>query len=278
MNNRKIIVFTDLDGTLLDHSTYSFYEAEEALELLREKRVPLVLCSSKSRGEIEVYRKKLSNNEPFISENGGAIFIPEVNGGLKCEFGKMDDGYLVIGVGSEFQTLVDAFEKIKRRTGINIKSITEFTIDEIIKLTGLSREEAYLAQKKEYSLPFIIDGSEEDVKNIKDEIRLSGFNYTEGARFAYLMGGNDKGKAVNILIDIFRKNYPETEILTVGLGDSLNDLPMLEAVDKAFLVKKELGNYEERIKVEDIIYVDGIGPVGWNKAVLGLLSNNKQNY
>ena len=274
MNNRKIIVITDLDGTLLDHSTYSFCEAEDALGLLREKGVPLILCSSKSRAEIEVYRKKLSNNEPFISENGGAIYIPEGYGDLKCEFDKIDDGYLVIEIGSEYQTLVDAFEKIKRRAGLNIKSITEFTIDEIVWLTGLSGEEAFLAQKREYMLPFIIYGGEDDVRIIKDEILSLGLNYTEGARFVHLMGGNDKGKAVKILTDIFKKNYSETEITTVGLGDSLNDLPMLEVVDKAFLVKKEAGNYEERIKVEGLAYADGIGPVGWNKAVLGLFNNN----
>ena len=274
MNNRKIIVITDLDGTLLDHSTYSFCEAEDALGLLREKGVPLILCSSKSRAEIEVYRKKLSNNEPFISENGGAIFIPEGYGDLKCEFDKIDDGYLVIEIGSEYQTLADAFEKIKKRAGINIKSITEFTIDEIVWLTGLSGEEAFLAQKREYILPFIIYGGEEDVKIIKDEILSSGLTCTEGARFVHLMGGNDKGKAVKILVDIFKKNYPETEITTVGLGDSLNDLPMLEVVDKAFLVRKEAGNYEERLKVEGLAYADGIGPVGWNKAILGLFNNN----
>ena len=274
MNNRKIIVITDLDGTLLDHTTYSFCEAEDALGLLREKGVPLILCSSKSRAEIEVYRKKLSNNEPFISENGGAIFIPEGYGDLKCEFDKIEDGYLVIEIGSEYQTLADAFEKIKKRAGINIKSITEFTIDEIVWLTGLSGEEAFLAQKREYMLPFIIYGGEDDVRIIKDEILSLGLNYTEGARFVHLMGGNDKGKAVKILTDIFKKNYPETEITTIGLGDSLNDLPMLEVVDKAFLVKKEAGNYEERIMVEGLAYADGIGPVGWNKAVLGLFNNN----
>ena len=268
-NNEIKIVFTDLDGTLLDHSTYSYSEAENALMSLRQKGIHLVLCSSKSRDEIKIYRDKLTNNEPFISENGGAIYIPEKYG-LKCEFDKTDSGFLVIEIGSEYKILKIAFEKIKRETGINVKSIADFTVDEIVKLTGLNREEACLAQKKEYSLPFIIDGNEEDVKNIKDAIQLSGFNYTEGARFAYLMGGNDKGKAVNILIDIYRKNYPETKILTVGLGDSLNDLPMLEAVDKKFLVKKELGNYEERIKVDDLTYADGIGPIGWNKAILGL--------
>ena len=269
MNNEIKIVFTDLDGTLLDHSTYSYSKAEKALRSLREKGIHLVLCSSKSRDEIMIYRDKLSNNEPFILENGGAIYIPEKYG-LKCEFDRTDNGFLVVEIGSEYKILKNAFEEIKRKTGISAKSIAEFTVDEIVELTGLSREEASLAQKKEYSLPFIIDGSEEDVKSIQDEISMSGFNYTEGARFAYLMGGNDKGKAVNILVDIFRKNYPEAKILTVGLGDSLNDLPMLEAVDKKFLVKKEFGNYEERIKVDDLTYADGIGPAGWNKAIIGL--------
>ncbi|GAX61144.1 mannosyl-3-phosphoglycerate phosphatase [Candidatus Scalindua japonica] len=269
MSNEIIIVFTDLDGTLLDHSTYSYSEAENALRSLREKGIHLVLCSSKSRDEIKIYRDKLSNNEPFISENGGAIYIPEKYG-LKCEFNKTDNGFLVVEIGAEYEILKTAFDKIKRETGVQLKGIAEFTVDEIVDLTGLSREEACFAQKKEYSLPFLIDGSEEDIEKIKNKIQLSGFNYTEGARFAYMMGGNDKGKAVSFLIDIFRKNYTETEILTVGLGDSLNDLPMLEAVDKKFLVKKKLGNYEERIKVKDLNYADGIGPVGWNKAILGL--------
>ncbi len=269
MDNEIKIVFTDLDGTLLDHSTYSYSEAEKALRSLREKGIHLILCSSKSRDEIMIYRDKLSNNEPFISENGGAVYIPEKYG-LKCEFDRTDNGFFVIEIGAKYKILKDTFEDIKRKTGINAKSITEFTVDEIVEMTGLSREEACFSQDKEYSLPFIIDGSEEDAENIKNEIQLSGFSYTEGARFAYLMGGNDKGKAVNILVDIFRKNYPEAKILTVGLGDSLNDLPMLEAVDKKFLVKKELGDYEDRIKVDDLVYADGIGPAGWNKAILGL--------
>jgi HAD superfamily hydrolase (TIGR01484 family) len=71
-----LIVFTDLDGTLLDES-YSFAAAQPALRKTAELDIPLVLCSSKTRREIEHYRKKLGNSHPFISENGGGIFIPE---------------------------------------------------------------------------------------------------------------------------------------------------------------------------------------------------------
>lgn len=277
MNDDKMIIFTDLDGTLLDHRTYSYSEAEEALKIIREKKVPLILCSSKTRDEIEVYRKKFSNNEPFISENGGAIFIPEQYKGLKCKFDKIDNGYLVIEIGSEYRILAEIFEKIRKNTSVEIKGLNEFAIDQIVKLTGLNMEEALLATKRGFSLPFIVNGEEKEAKNIKNKILSLGFNYTEGARFIHLMGSNDKGKAVKILVDIFKRNQPETKIITVGLGDSLNDLPMLEAVDRPFLVKKLSGNYEKRIKVENLIYADGIGPVGWNKAVLSLFNTQKKD-
>ena len=71
------IIFTDLDGTLLDHNTYSFKKAFPALRIIKKKKIPLIICTSKTKGEIEHYRKKLKNNHPFVSENGGAIFIPK---------------------------------------------------------------------------------------------------------------------------------------------------------------------------------------------------------
>lgn len=74
---KKIIIVTDLDGTLLDCSDYSFDKALPALQLIKEKNIQLIICSSKTRKEIEHYRKKLYNLHPFVSENGGGIFIPK---------------------------------------------------------------------------------------------------------------------------------------------------------------------------------------------------------
>src|SRR4051812_40579094 len=72
---RKVI-FSDLDGTLLQPDTYSCGPAETAVRALRELGYPLVLCSSKTRAELEFWRGKLHNDAPFIVENGGAIYIP----------------------------------------------------------------------------------------------------------------------------------------------------------------------------------------------------------
>ncbi|HEY4579910.1 MAG TPA: HAD-IIB family hydrolase, partial [Candidatus Acidoferrales bacterium] len=66
-----MIVFTDLDGTLLDYHTFSWTAANEALAEIERRRVPLVFCTSKTRAEIEALRRKIGNAHPFISENGG---------------------------------------------------------------------------------------------------------------------------------------------------------------------------------------------------------------
>jgi len=72
-----VVVFTDLDGTLLDHQTYEWEEAKPALNRCKALQVPLILVSSKTRAEMDVLRHELGLISPFISENGGGIFFPE---------------------------------------------------------------------------------------------------------------------------------------------------------------------------------------------------------
>lgn len=71
-----MFVITDLDGTLLDHETYSWAEASEAKEMLASRHIPLVMCSSKTVSEIQTFRASLEINYPFIVENGGAVYLP----------------------------------------------------------------------------------------------------------------------------------------------------------------------------------------------------------
>jgi mannosyl-3-phosphoglycerate phosphatase len=49
--NKKII-YTDLDGTFLDHRTYSCAESLPALRAATAQGTPIVFCSSKTRAEV----------------------------------------------------------------------------------------------------------------------------------------------------------------------------------------------------------------------------------
>jgi mannosyl-3-phosphoglycerate phosphatase len=267
----KFVIYTDLDGTLLDHVTYSFHPALEALEQIREKKIPLIICTSKTRPEIEFYRKLLGNKEPFISENGGGIFIPNGYFSRDFEYDKEIKGYKVIELGTQEPVLDQVLKGISGETGIEIRSFRDMSAGEISEHTGLDEYTAELSRVRDYSEPYLVNGDESDAATIARNINLKGYRHTKGGRFHHILGENDKGKAVNILSDMYSREIGE--IKTVGLGDSLNDLPMLEAVDIPVLVEKQGGVYERDISLQNLIYADGVGPLGWNSEILKILMN-----
>ena len=72
-----LVVFSDLDGTLLDRASYSFESARPALRALREKQRPARRCAAARRApRWSRSRRELGLDGPFVVENGGAIVVP----------------------------------------------------------------------------------------------------------------------------------------------------------------------------------------------------------
>ena len=263
----QIIIISDLDGTLLHPGTYSFDEALPAIELIRTRSIPLILCSSKTRAEIEVYRKRLKNKDPFISENGGGIFIPEGYFMFPVE-GDLMNGNIVKTFGKPYSEIRNTFKEVQKRTGIVARGFGDMDADEVAHLTGIQLSYAKLAKQRDFDEPFIFEEGEKRVEKFLDAIEESGLCWTQG-RFYHILGNHDKGKAVKILREYYEKALGR--IKTIGLGDSFNDLPLLQSVDHPVLIRKEDGSYEERIKLPGLIRAEGIGPAGWNEAVMALI-------
>lgn len=263
--NRRMIIITDLDGTLLHHRTYSFEEAKPALDLIRERGIPLVICSSKTRAEIEVYRERLDNGHPFISENGGGIYIPAgYFPGHRS--GEMRDGYEVIALGSPYEEIRKRLAALRGRLGTAVRGFGDMSAAEVAELTGLTVEEARLAKQRDFEEPFIFSGALDE--HFLKEIEGEKLRWTQG-RFFHLMGDHHKGRAVNILRRLYERS--SGPVMTIGIGDSLNDLPFLLAVDRPVLVKKESGRHDDRINIPNLVRTEGIGPSGWNEAIVELL-------
>jgi mannosyl-3-phosphoglycerate phosphatase len=62
MNDGRVVV-TDVDGCLLDE-TYRWEPARPALDALKKRGIPLVLCSSKTRAEMEPLHADLGLDAP----------------------------------------------------------------------------------------------------------------------------------------------------------------------------------------------------------------------
>jgi mannosyl-3-phosphoglycerate phosphatase len=267
----KFVIFTDLDGTLLDQDSYSFEHALPALRAIRGKGIPLVFSSSKTRPEIEFYRKKMDNGHPFISENGGAVFIPENYFSFSFAWNRASGNYSVVELGTSYPHIVAVLDSIRKETGVPIKGFSDLTAEEISSLCGLSLEEAGFAKEREYDEPFLIDGGEQEVETVRKKIVEKGMNYAWGGRFHHILGNNDKGRAVGILKHLFEKEFHS--ISTVGIGDSQNDVPMLLSVDYPIFLRENQTPLPEPLSaIETLTVVDGRGAKAWSKAILSFVN------
>ena len=261
----ELVIFTDLDGTLLDARTYSFEKALPALEAVQMRKIPLVIVSSKTRAEIEVYRKLLDNGHPFISENGGGIYLPEGYFPFHVS-GDQREGYEVISLGSPYEEVRKKFVTMRDRLGIAVRGFGDMSTEEVASLTGLTIKEADLAKQRDYEEPFIFPDTPDD--RFLREMEGEGLRWTQG-RFFHFMGDHHKGRAVNILRRHFERR--DGPVMTIGIGDSLSDLSFLLAVDRPVLVKNESGRHDGRINIPGMVRTEGIGPAGWNESVLEML-------
>jgi mannosyl-3-phosphoglycerate phosphatase len=257
------LIFTDLDGTLLDRETYSWKPAEPALREARKRGIPVIFCTSKTSAETRHYRKRLGNTHPFIVENGGAICIPRGYFRHAPPEAVKKGKYLVIELGRPYRELREAVKKM-RKGGLKLTGFGDMTILKLRRLTGLSLREAYLARKREYDEPFILEDPKQEAR-LREAVKKQGLQLTRGGRFHHVTGDNNKGLAVKILTGLYQEEA-RSPVVTAGLGDSPNDFPMLRAVHVPYLVRGLGGRYASTYP--GFIKADGTGPEGWNSAML----------
>ncbi|MEK6481563.1 HAD-IIB family hydrolase [Catalinimonas sp. 4WD22] len=275
----KWIVYTDLDGTLLDFRNYSYKTTQNSVELLLKKEIPVIFCSSKTRVEQEVYRKALQLDFPFIVENGSAIIIPKYF--FDFELDNQDflkpykisqlGGYTTIVLGESFEKIRSIIAFSRAETEAQVCGYQDLSIQEIMDLTGLDEAFAKRAASRDFSETLLkgVNGSSSCIAFLQ-KLEDHNLQCVSGGKFHTVMGkGSDKGLAVNILNKLLELKYGK--ITTVGLGDSANDLPLLKAVDHPFLVQKPSGKWQE---IADLYVqkVNAIGPEGWNLAIQSIFA------
>lgn len=267
----QYIVFTDLDGTLLDRESYSWAAAQGALQLLGERSVPVVICSSKTRGEIEYYRERMANGHPCVFENGGGIFIPEgcferlqpacTGAPKRCP------GGWTVALGVAYPRLRNVLCEL-RRAGFAVTGFGDLSVDEIAALTGLPHDQAALAKIREFDEPFIFSGSAERLADLERSVVERGLQMTRGV-FHHLLGGSDKGRAVELLIGMYRQKFGEVKV--IALGDALNDLPMLRHADHPVAIARPEGGHDPALELPGLMKTRGAGAAGWDEAIRTLL-------
>ncbi|MEW5723023.1 MAG: HAD-IIB family hydrolase [Thermodesulfobacteriota bacterium] len=265
----RFLVFSDLDGTLLDHDTYSFEPARPALERLRETGTPLVLVSSKTRPELEAIRRELHNRDPYVVENGGAVFLPRGCGLTPPAGAALIEGRRAVILGRRSAEITPLFDRLAQK--YPVRALSRMTEAEAAALTGLSLDQARSAKAREFGEAFVLEDLSVPEEELAAVVAELGLNLTRGGRFYHLLGGNDKGRAVSLLIGLYRRQSPD--LVSAAVGDAPNDLPMLAAVNRPFLGARPDGSHHD-LDLPGLARLSQPGPAGFNQAVWSLLGKS----
>ena len=259
------IIFTDLDGTFLNHDDYSFEPSKESLELIFKEEIPLIFTTSKTKIEVELLQKKVGIKQPFIVENGAALFIPKGYKGFDFSFLTVfDDAYYLLQLGVSYKEVVRFYNSCKQEFGMF--GFSDMTDEEVMKYTGLPLESAKLSKIRGFTEPFVMedDSKMEELEKLASKHQLK---ITKGGRFYHLIGENqDKGKAVEKCVSLFEKLY-DTKIISIGLGDGQNDVALLESVTIPIAIQNHKGEYVNA-NTEKLQKSSFKGAKGWNEMIL----------
>lgn len=240
----RLLIFTDLDGTLLDHETYDVAPARPMLARLAAMGTPVILASSKTAAEIAVWQDRLGLTQwPAIVENGAA---------------SAEDGF----DDSAYRRLRAALNAI----GAPFRGFGGMTSAEVAGLTGLSPEAAVFARRRAASEPGLWQGTEAGLAGFLAALQERGIQARRGGRFLTLSWGGNKAARMKELV---ARWHPE---VTVALGDAPNDAEMLAAADLAVVVRNGHGPGVAPLPDETwVIRTTAQGPEGWRDGMEAVL-------
>lgn len=266
----SLLVFSDLDGTLLDHHTYSFVPAKTALQSLKTFSIPCVINTSKTFHELISLRQDLDHQDPFIVENGSAVYIPK-HLPLTIDEELEDHGdYWLKAFGPKRSTLIELTDSQKDH--YTFKRFSDISFQELMKLTGLSEEDATLAMQREFTEPMVWTDSNVALNQLREYLAPFGVQIQKGGRFSHLMGKDcDKARAMLWLADVYASQNDE-EITTMALGDGENDIGMLSEADIPVVIRSPVHAPPEVPNRIDAWLTDAYGPEGWAQAINLVLS------
>lgn len=267
MTETQWLIFTDMDGSLLDHHNYHFDEAVPTLTALEEYKVPVIPVTSKTQAEVELLRDSLHNPHPFIVENGAAVFIPKGYFPQQPADTTEKDGYWVkefVAPRARWQSLI---EQVRPHYSDQFKTFADVGIDGIIAMTGLNVHAAARAARRQYGEPVCWHGNGNLKHQFIEELTAAGAHILEGGRFLHVSGDCDKGRALRWLEQVYQNADADKQMHSLAIGDSQNDRAMLEQADHALLIRSPVHPLPDVCRSSNLTISTHTGPKGWAEGV-----------
>ena len=256
-NTTGWIIFTDVDGTLLNHQDYGYDEAKPALQFLRRHNIPLILCSSKTAAELSWLRAEIGFEHcEAIAENGAGILEAHTD--------------QIQSTGRHVE-LIETLDSLPYQLRQHFSGFSSWNLETLQHRTGLSEAAASRASKRNFSEPGIWSGDDASLLAFIAELAKRKIITQQGGRYLTLSFGGNK---VDGLLKIMNRYRQAGKALnSIALGDASNDIRMLEAADIGIVIPNpsHAGMPKLTNKPDGCIrYGKSPAPAGWSQSLLAL--------
>lgn len=255
MSNSPVpaIVFADIDSVPSVRVADRDDRLAAVLETLAMRRIMLVLCSRRTRAEVESIRQDLGVFHPFVCENGAAAFVPERYFGSDLENARKVGGYQAIEFGSPYEQVVETLRRVADRLSLGVQGFRDMSVDQVSREHGLSMLQARLAKLREYSEPFrLLSANPVAEYRLLKALSAAGLTCVTLGPFHHAGTVPGAVQAAAVLTTLYRIAFGA--IVTAVVGDGLPATDIAPRVDSRLDVRNG-------------------GPVDWLDAIVQSIDN-----
>ncbi len=274
-DQRRVLVFTDFDGTLLDHYSYSFEAASDCMRRLQDLGIPIIPNTSKTFAEVKQLQQQMSLNTPLIIENGAAIYMPKNFLPEKPRGAVWHNGYWIKTFAQKRIYWQGMIKKIEASHLGQFESFGSMDLERIMEVTGLDEDSAELASQRQFGEPLLWKGTDKQRDAFINKTKKLGASPLLGGRFLHICGDSNKGKAMMWLQAEYKRQHSGKIVTSIALGDGNNDVDMLEVADTAVRIISPVHSPPNLERTHKVYTSTKFGPEGWAEIMNQLIPDIK---
>lgn len=249
----SILLFSDVDDTLLDrHGRYAVTPGELAS---LSRRVTLVLASSRTVLELSRNQRDVGIAGPVIAENGAVVAFPWRESLQAVGVPQVIDGrpWCVMSLGVPAPVIRDDIREAALALGVAY-------VDQQAIEPRLDRRCSVLLRPA---------AGEDDASlaPLLETLRQRGLSVSSGGAWMAVTRGAEKGDGAFEVRSALER-LGERYALVAAVGDSDNDVSLLLAADRRFVIGRDDGTWHPALRaLPDVECVSTPGIAGWREVM-----------
>ena len=270
---KKVIIFTDLDETLLKENKYNYNVLNNFFKTLLKKEYEIIPVTSKTYLEVIDLLKQIKYKLPFSVENGAAYYVP-IN---------KSKNYLYKKIVNPYAIKKNAIKKILNKSIFNtylhsLKYIEDLSVVEQKKITKLNSKQLDGFNSREYSIPVLISGDKYFKKKFEETLLKYNLKIIFGGKLDNICGLHSKLNSLSFFSYKYKQKLRNTKIIIISLGDNQNDIEILNNSNYSGIIKNKTYKILNLSKKKNIFRSFTEAPFGWVEVLKKIIIKMERDY